>query len=66
MYVVVFIAMLLDGDVGQVDVHVVHLTHGVVVLNRTEPPEAVLVQVNLIKSKLLFLVERCKQFAFNL
>ena len=43
MYVVVFIAMLLDGDVGQVDVHVVHLTHGVVVLNRTESPEAVLV-----------------------
>ena len=66
MYVVVFIAMLLDGDVGQVDVHVVHLTHGVVVLNRTEPPEAVLVQVNLINSKLILLVEIWKQFPHDI
>lgn len=47
MDVVVLVAVLLDGDVGQVDVHVVHLAHGVVVLDRAEPPEAVFVQVDL-------------------
>ena len=47
MNVVVLLAVLLDGDVGQVDVHVVHLTHGVIVLDGAEPTEAVLVQVDL-------------------
>lgn len=45
--VVVLLAVLLDGDVGQVDVHVVHLAHGVVVLHGAKAAEAVLVQVDL-------------------
>jgi hypothetical protein len=44
---VVLFSVLLDGDVGQVDVHVVHLAHRVVVLDGAEPAEAVLVQVHL-------------------
>jgi hypothetical protein len=39
--------VLLDGDVGQVDVHVVHLAGRVVVLHGAEPTEAVLVKVAL-------------------
>ena len=45
--VVVLLAVLLDGDVGQMDVHVVHLADRVVVLDGAEPTEAVLVQVDL-------------------
>ena len=54
MDVVVLVAVLLDGDVGQVDVHVVHLAHGVVVLDRAEPTETVLVQVDLIRKDYFF------------
>jgi hypothetical protein len=45
--VVVLVPVLLDGDVGQVDVHVVHLAGRVVVLHGAEPTEAVLVKVAL-------------------
>ena len=49
--VVVLLAVLLDGDVGQVDVHVVHLADGVVVLDGAKPAEAVLEQVGLQRAE---------------
>ena len=54
MNVVVLLAVLLDGDVGQMDVHVVHLADRVVVLDGAEPTEAVLVQVDLDAGLLSF------------
>ena len=49
VYVVVLVPVLLDGDVGEVDVLpglCVHLAHRVVVTHRAETPETVLVQVD--------------------
>lgn len=44
---VVLVTVLLDGHVGQVDVHVVHLVDGVVVFDGAKAAEAVLEQIGL-------------------
>ncbi len=47
MDAVVLLPVLLDADVGQVDVHVVHLGGGVVVADGAEAAEAVPEQIRL-------------------
>lgn len=47
--VVVLLTVLLDGDVGQMDEHVIELVDRVIVLDRAEATESVLVQVHLEK-----------------
>ena len=44
--VIVIFAMFLNGNVGQVDVHVVHFVDGVIVLGRAKTSESVLVQIH--------------------